>query len=180
MVKSKLTVHKQIYDSSKKKVTNLVDKAKQAYYSTKIQSSTTCKQLFQNFKHHPRQKQIFTFSFNIWLWRPPECFFLLLLLFPPPPPPPPSFWLLQWENPHNQKIFLNNQQCICQVLWTWSHSHHASLWIPWHPLADHHEHHQHISYHWHCTTWSEDSCRQTSVEKAITWQNSFEKLTSHF
>ena len=29
--------------------TNLVDKAKQAYYSAKIQSSTTCKQLFQNF-----------------------------------------------------------------------------------------------------------------------------------
>ena len=48
-LKSKLTVHKQIYDSSKKKVTNLVDKAKQAYYSAKIQSSTTCKQLFQNF-----------------------------------------------------------------------------------------------------------------------------------
>ena len=44
-----LTVHKQIYDSIKQKVTNLVDKAKQAYYSAKIQSSTTCKQLFQNF-----------------------------------------------------------------------------------------------------------------------------------
>ena len=48
-LKSKLTVHKQIYDSIKQKVTNLVDKAKQAYYSAKIQSSTTCKQLFQNF-----------------------------------------------------------------------------------------------------------------------------------
>ena len=47
--KSKLTVHKQIYDSIKQIVTNLVDKAKQAYYSAKIQSSTTCKQLFQNF-----------------------------------------------------------------------------------------------------------------------------------
>ena len=32
-LKSKLTVHKQIYDSIKQKVTNLVDKAKQAYYS---------------------------------------------------------------------------------------------------------------------------------------------------
>ena len=42
-LKSKLTVHKQIYDSIKQKVTNLVDKAKQAYYSAKIQSSTTCK-----------------------------------------------------------------------------------------------------------------------------------------
>ena len=30
-LKSKLTVHKQIYDSIKQKVTNLVDKAKQAY-----------------------------------------------------------------------------------------------------------------------------------------------------
>ena len=48
-LKSKLTIHKQIYDSIKQKVTNLVDKAKQAYYSVKIQSSTICKQLFQNF-----------------------------------------------------------------------------------------------------------------------------------
>ena len=48
-LKSKLTVHKQIYDSIKQKVTNLVDKAKQAYYSAKIQCRTTCKQLFQNF-----------------------------------------------------------------------------------------------------------------------------------
>ena len=48
-LKSKLTVHKQIHDSIKQKVRNLVDKAKQAYYSAKIQSSTTCKQLFQNF-----------------------------------------------------------------------------------------------------------------------------------
>ena len=47
-LKSKLTVHKQIYNSIKQKVTNLVDKAKQAYYSAKIQSSTTCTQLFQN------------------------------------------------------------------------------------------------------------------------------------
>ena len=44
-LKSKLTVHKLI----KQIVTNLVDKAKQAYYSAKIQSSTTCKQLLQNF-----------------------------------------------------------------------------------------------------------------------------------
>ena len=48
-LKSKLTVHKQIYDSIKQKVTNFVDKAKQTYYSAKIQSSKTCKQLFQNF-----------------------------------------------------------------------------------------------------------------------------------
>ena len=47
-LKSKLTVHKQIYDSTKQKVTNLVDKAKQAYYSAKIQASTTCEQHFQN------------------------------------------------------------------------------------------------------------------------------------
>ena len=48
-LKSKLTAHKQIHDSIKQKLTNLVHKAKQAYYSAKIQSSTTCKQLFQNF-----------------------------------------------------------------------------------------------------------------------------------
>ena len=35
-LQSKLTVHKQIYDSIKQKVTNLVDKAKQAYYSANV------------------------------------------------------------------------------------------------------------------------------------------------
>ena len=49
-LKSRLTVHKQIYDSIKQKVTNLADKAKQSYYSATMQSSTICKQLFQNFK----------------------------------------------------------------------------------------------------------------------------------
>ena len=48
-LKSKLIVRKQICDSIKQKVTNHADKAKQAYYSAKVQSSTTCKQLFQNF-----------------------------------------------------------------------------------------------------------------------------------
>ena len=52
-LKSKLTVHKQIYVSIKQKVTNLVDKAKQAYCSAKIRSSTTCKQLSQNFNTIP-------------------------------------------------------------------------------------------------------------------------------
>ena len=74
--KSKLTVHKRIYDSIKQKVTNLVDKAKQVYYSAKIQSSTTCKQLFQNFNTIFGKKLIFTSSFNVW--RPPECLFWLL------------------------------------------------------------------------------------------------------
>ena len=48
-LKSKLTVHKQIYDSIKQKVTDLVDKAKKTYFSAKIQSNTACKQLFQDF-----------------------------------------------------------------------------------------------------------------------------------
>ena len=39
-----------IKKSTKQNITNLIDKTKQAYYSAKIQSSTTCKQLFQNFK----------------------------------------------------------------------------------------------------------------------------------
>ena len=139
-LKSKLTFHKQIYDSIKQKITNLVDKAKQAYYSAKIQSSTTCKQLFQNFQHHSRQKYFFTSSFSVKLWWSPECL----------------FWLLDKENLHHQKPFssskpsylpwylfhwksfanfwvchwwicLHNKQCTNQVLWTWSHSHHASL-----------------------------------------------------
>ena len=106
--------------------------------------------------------------------------------FPPPNPtacPDTSFAgnpLLNVEPVTDEFVLKNNQQCICQVLRTWSHSHHASLWKPWHPLADHHEHHQHISYHWHCTTWSEDCQRQASVEKAIIWQESSEKLPPHF
>ena len=37
-LKFKLTVYKQIYDSIKQKPTNLADKAKQSYYSAKMQS----------------------------------------------------------------------------------------------------------------------------------------------
>ena len=48
-IKSKLTVHKQNYDSIKQKIANPVNKARQVYYSAKFRSSTTCKQLFQNF-----------------------------------------------------------------------------------------------------------------------------------
>ena len=189
-LQSKLTIHKQIYDSIKQKVTNFVDKAKQAYYA-KIQSSTACKQLFQNFntilgksRSSPLQHltpTTFRMSFLITSLRksaPSETIFLLqtqLLALIPLSLEISNFWACHWWI-----CFLNNQQYICQVLWTWSHSHHASLWKPWHPLADHHEHHQHISYHWHCTVWSEDSHCQTSVEKAITWQTSFEKLPSHF
>ena len=56
-IKSKLTVHKQIYDSIKQKVTNLVDKAKKPYFSAKIQSSTTCKQVFQKNQKNKRKKR---------------------------------------------------------------------------------------------------------------------------
>ena len=52
-LKSKLTVHKQIYEHIKRKVTDLVDNAKTAFYSFKIQTSNcswrNCKELFQNF-----------------------------------------------------------------------------------------------------------------------------------
>lgn len=47
-LKSKLTVHKQIYDSIKLKISHLIDTAKTRFYSSRIQSSTTCKQLFSN------------------------------------------------------------------------------------------------------------------------------------
>ena len=42
---------------------------------------------------------------------------------------------------------------------------------PWHPLVNHHEHHQHISYHWH---------RQTSVEKPSLDKKIFRKTTAPF
>ena len=91
-LKSKLTVHKQIYDSIKQKVTNLVDNAKQAYYSAKIQSSTTCKQLYQNFNTILGKSRSLPSTFD---WRPSECL----------------FWLLHWENLQHQKkkILLQTQ-----------------------------------------------------------------------
>ena len=46
--KSRLTVHKEIYDAAKRKVANLVDTAKTAFYSSLVSGSRTCKQLFQN------------------------------------------------------------------------------------------------------------------------------------
>jgi len=49
--KSRLTVHKQIYDSAKRKVASLVDTAKTTFYSSLVSSSRTCKQLFQNMSH---------------------------------------------------------------------------------------------------------------------------------
>ena len=79
-----------------------------------------------------KREQIFTSCFKIWLWRPSEYL----------------FWLQNWENPHHQKkkssskpnclpwylfrwksianfwachwwiCLKNNQQRICQVLWT--------------------------------------------------------------
>ena len=78
------------YESIKQKVTNFVDKTKQAYYSAKIQSSTTA---LSELQHHPRQKQIFTSYFNIWLWRPSGSL----------------FWLLHWENLHHQKQFSSSK-----------------------------------------------------------------------
>ena len=48
-LKSKLTVHKQIYENIKRKFTDLVNNAKTAFYSYKIQTSNSCKELFHNF-----------------------------------------------------------------------------------------------------------------------------------
>ena len=45
---SRLTVHKQIYDIAKTKVTDLVDNAKTTFYSALVSSSQNCKQLFRN------------------------------------------------------------------------------------------------------------------------------------
>ena len=45
---SRLTVHKQIYDAAKQKVTELVDAAKTSFYSSLVSSSNNCKQLFHN------------------------------------------------------------------------------------------------------------------------------------
>ena len=48
-LKLELLVHKQIYENIKMKVTDLVDNAKTAFYSFKIQTSNSCKELFHNF-----------------------------------------------------------------------------------------------------------------------------------
>ena len=48
-LKSKLAVHKQIYENNKRKVTDLLDNAKTAFYSFKIQTGNSRKELFHNF-----------------------------------------------------------------------------------------------------------------------------------
>ena len=48
-LKSKLTVHKQIDESIKQEAIDLVDSEKTAFFSSKIQASKTCEELFQNF-----------------------------------------------------------------------------------------------------------------------------------
>jgi hypothetical protein len=47
-LKSKLTVHKQIFESAKHKITALVEHAKTAFFSAQIVASKTCKDLFHN------------------------------------------------------------------------------------------------------------------------------------
>ena len=97
-------VHKQIYDSIKQNMTNFVDKTKQACCSAIIQSSTTCKQLFQNVNTILGQKYFFASSFSVWLWRPPKCL----------------FWLFHRENPHHQKQFFSDKpNCLSWYLSRW-------------------------------------------------------------
>ena len=162
-LKSKFTVHKQIYDSIKQKITNLVDKAKQAYYSARIQSSTTCKQLFQNLSTILGKNMSSPLP-STFHWRPFDCLFWLKSApsgekkFSSKPSCLP-WYLFRWKSIANfwachwWICLKNNQQCTLQVLCTRSHSSYASLWKPWHPLADH----QHISYHWHCTVLDNDN-----------------------
>ena len=181
----KLTVHKRIYDSIKQKVTNLVDKAKQAYYSTKIQFSTTCEQLFQNFN------TILGKNSSSPL---PSTFDDLPNVFPD---------YFTEKNPHHQKQFPPNP-AACP-----DNSFVGNPWLTFEPVTDEfclkdnqsapaksckldpipttllYENLDILlptitSYHWHCTTWSEDSRPQTPVEKANTWQNSFENNTDPF
>ena len=45
-LRSKLTVHKHIFNTVKHKIIRLVDKAKTTFYSSKIIASNTCKELF--------------------------------------------------------------------------------------------------------------------------------------
>ena len=109
-LKSKLTVHKQIYDSIKQIVTNLVDKAKQAYYSAKIQSSTTCKQLCQNFN------SILGKSRSSPL---PSTFDSDDL---------PNVFSDHWENPHHQKQFSSfKPNCLPWYLFRWKSL--ANFWV---------------------------------------------------
>ena len=46
----KLTIHKEIYEDAKRKVTKLVDNTKISFYSATIQASKSSKELFHNLK----------------------------------------------------------------------------------------------------------------------------------
>lgn len=47
-LKSRLTVHKEMYNSVKKKIASLVENAKTAFFSAKVLASKTCRELFSN------------------------------------------------------------------------------------------------------------------------------------
>ncbi|KAL8582551.1 hypothetical protein ACOMHN_063149 [Nucella lapillus] len=46
---SKLTIHKDLYETAKRKVNDLVHGTKTTFYSARITASVSCKELFQNF-----------------------------------------------------------------------------------------------------------------------------------
>ena len=90
-----------------------------------------------------------------------------------------KFWACHWWI-----CLKNHQHCTCQVLWTRFHSHHALLWKPWHPLADHHESATHLLplalYH---VIWRQPSSNffwKSHHLTKIFWKTTAPFLTFHF
>ena len=85
-LKSKLTVHKHIYENIKMKVTDLVENPKTAFYSFKIQTSSSCKELFYNFSAFLGKKNSTPLQSSLDSDNIPQAF----------------FWILHQQDRHNK------------------------------------------------------------------------------
>ena len=75
MLKSGLTVDRQIFSRLKQQVTKLVQQAKTEYYSAKICTSATCRDLFLNVNILLRKSKTIDLSNHIHRRRTPWCLF---------------------------------------------------------------------------------------------------------
>ena len=71
---SGLTIHKQIYNSIKRTIADLVQKTKTQFFSSKISASKTCKELYRNMNQILGKTQAAVFPSNIESEKLPDTF----------------------------------------------------------------------------------------------------------
>ena len=73
-LRSGLTVHRQIFNDLKHKITRLVDRAQTTFYSSKITVSTTCKELFSETNTYEKNKMYTDTIIGAYCSAPSEVF----------------------------------------------------------------------------------------------------------